>query len=214
MSPLIHLIVSWLLAIAFLAELRDRRIVVLSGIIADVDAVFILFSQELFIRHHHGFGHSLVFGIPFAIIATALFSCRKVKTGCIAMLAFSAHLLLDIVGTNWPVSPFWPFSDMAFTVYPALSLWTIYGIINPVFTAACIILAIIVVMKKEKSPMEFISVSLDRIFSGFFVYPFKYNCEACGKRASYHCEVCKKYYCARHVNRYFATRCAGCEEKG
>jgi len=212
MSPLIHLITAWIIAMMISLELKERRIVVLSGIISDIDGVFILFSQDLFLEHHHGWGHSLVFGIPFVLILSLLFS-RKPKVIVMSFVGFSSHLLLDIFGTNWEINPFYPFVEMNLSIYPILSNELIYWVIVPIF--AVIVLGIMawLIYNRGRSPVEFVSVKLDKIFTGFFIYPFKYKCKSCGKRASYYCESCKGYFCPRHVNKFFALKCRDCEAK-
>lgn len=212
MSPLIHLIATWILAVIFLSKLNDRRIVVLAGIISDIDGFFILFSQDLFLKYHHSFAHSLIFGIPFILILS-LFASNKFRTRIISLLAFSLHLALDIIGTNWPINPLYPIFNINLSIYPLLSIELIYWIIDPIFAVIIFIVMAWMIIKKEKSPVEFISSKLDKIITGFFIYPFKYRCKVCNKRASYYCEICKHYFCPTHVNKYFALKCKDCELK-
>lgn len=212
MSPLIHLITAWIIAMAFSLKLKERRIVVFSGIISDIDGIFILFSTELYVKYHHGFGHNLIFGFVLITVLCMLFS-RDIKVLAVSIFAFSSHLLLDIFGTNWDVNPIYPIIDADLSIYPTLSGTIIYLVIDPLFAVIVFVIMIWLIFKNENSPMEFISIRLDKIFSGFFTYPFKYKCKVCEKRASYYCEVCEQYFCARHVNKYFATKCKECEMK-
>jgi hypothetical protein len=212
MSPLIHLVTAWVIAIIFSSKLKDRRIIVLCGIIPDIDGVFILFSTELFIRYHHGFGHSYIFGIPLILILS-YFSSEKLKTILFSIISFSSHLILDIIGTDWAINPLYPFFYHDLKISHLISTQTIYLLINPIYAIIILIIMALITIERERSPMEFISVKLDKIFSGFFVYPMKYKCKICNKRASYFCEVCNQYFCARHVTKYFATRCKDCEKK-
>jgi membrane-bound metal-dependent hydrolase YbcI (DUF457 family) len=216
MSPLIHLISAWLIAVLFKLDLKERRLVMWAGIILDIDAVFILYSQEFYIKYHHGITHSLVFGIPFAIIASFMFikeGKNKVITASAGILAFSVHLIEDIIGTNWPIQPFSPLSEASYSIYPMLSMYWIYSVLNPIFAAMILVIMAVVIVKKWYSPVELISKKLDGIFTGFFTYPLKYKCAKCGKKASYRCEVCNQYYCARHVDKFFATKCSDCDGK-
>jgi hypothetical protein len=210
MSPLIHLITAWLIALAFSLELKERRIAVFNGIISDIDGVFILFSHELYIKYHHGFGHNLIFGMILAIILSLVFS-RNFKVIFVSLITFSSHLLLDFFGTSWAVNPIWPIIDINLSINPTISNEYIYRVIDPVFAMMVFIIMAWIIFKKQRSPVEFISLKLDKIFSGFFVYPFKYRCRLCDKRAPYYCEDCKDYFCARHVNKYFATKCKDCD---
>jgi hypothetical protein len=212
MSPLIHLITAWIIAMAFSLRLKERRIVVFAGIISDIDGIFILISQELYLKYHHGFGHSLIFGMVLIIVLCMLFS-REIKVIFVSLFAFSAHLLLDIFGTNWGINPIYPVIDVNLSIYPTLSNEIIYWVVDPIFAIIVFVIMAWLIFKKENSPMEFISIKLDKIFSGFFIFPFKYRCKTCDERASYYCEVCEQYFCARHVDKYFATKCKECELK-
>lgn len=216
MSPLIHLITAWLIAMLFTFELKERRIVVLAGIIPDIDGAFILFSQDIYIEYHHSFGHSLLFGVILILILSIVFS-KHIKNRLlligVSILAFSSHLMLDIIGTNWSVNPLYPILALDLSIYSTLSSEIIYWVINPVYAILIFGLMAFIIYKKERSPIEFISVNLDKIMTGFFIYPFRYRCKICNKRASYYCNNCRQYYCARHMKRYFATRCVNCESK-
>jgi hypothetical protein len=216
MTPVIHLIAAWLIAMAFAIELKERRIVVLAGIIPDIDAVFILFDFDAYIKYHHTFGHSYVFGIPFVFITPFLFLDNlksKLKVSLIALLGFTSHLVLDIIGSDWPVSLFYPMFSEGYCITPWVSNEIIYWVINPVFAIIIVSLMALVIFKKESSPIEFISQKFDKITTGFFIYPFRFRCNICGKRASYFCEVCMHHFCPNHVNKFFATRCRNCEKK-
>jgi hypothetical protein len=216
MSPLIHLITVWLIAILFSLELKERRIVVLAGIISDIDGALILISQDLFLEYHHSFGHSLIFGIPFILVISLIFSSKlrtKLIVSGVSLFAFISHLLLDIFGTNWSVNPFYPILDLDLSISPTLSNEIIYWVLDPIFAIIIFVLMAFIIYKKERSPVEFISVKLDKIMTGFFIYPFRYRCKICHKRASYYCEICEQYFCARHVKKFFATKCMECELK-
>ncbi len=216
MSPIIHLITAWLIAMFFAIELKERRIVVLAGIIPDIDGAFILFNFEAYLEYHHTFGHSYVFGIPFILITAFLFLDNiklKLKVSLIALLGFTSHLVLDMIGSDWPVSLLYPLSREGYCIFPSIPNEIIYWVINPVYAIIVVSLMAWIIYKKERSPIEFISQKFDRIMTGFFVYPFRFKCNICGKRASYYCEVCEHYFCPNHVNKFFAIRCIDCESK-
>ena len=113
MSPSVHFLLAWLLAVLFIKEVRDRRLVVLSGILADIDGIFILFNLDLFRKYHHTFGHSILFGILLSAIFF-LVARNRARTAFVALGAFLLHLLADIVGSNWDVFLFYPASDFRY----------------------------------------------------------------------------------------------------
>ncbi len=115
MSPLIHGLLAWLLAWAFLSKAGDRRLAVIAGVACDLDGVFVLFNHDLFLAYHHTFAHTLLFGVPVAIVAAALAEDRW-RTGLVALGAFALHLAADIVGTTLPVAPLYPLTSPSLSI--------------------------------------------------------------------------------------------------
>ena len=209
MSPLIHALIAWLLAIAFLRNSSDRRLAVIAGVAPDLDGVFILFSQVLFLTYHHTFGHSYVFGLPVALSAAVL-GRDRLRTGLVALGAFSLHLGADIVGTDWPIPPLYPFSGPSFSMRGVLSGEVLYAVIDPIVAVAVIGLVFAVMYRREVSPLEFFSERLDRWFVSRWVYPFKRRCEVCGKRALGPCGSCGRAMCPDHIRGLLRSRCLDC----
>jgi hypothetical protein len=141
MSPISHLLFAWIIANSFSLNLRERRLCLIIGVISDIDGVFILFSEDLFLTYHHTFGHWLIFGIPLALFFSIL-SKNKVKGFLAFSSAFIVHLIADIMGSNWSVHPFQPFSDVGFSAYPTISNHLIYFRINPVVFIFLVIVSI------------------------------------------------------------------------
>ncbi|MBA3045293.1 MAG: metal-dependent hydrolase [Candidatus Thermoplasmatota archaeon] len=160
MSPIVHGMIAWLVAIIFAKQVNDRRLIVIAGVVLDIDGIFVLFNDSQFYEYHHTFGHSLVFGLLVAIVACAL-STDKIKIFFGALSAFSMHLVADIVGTSWPVPIFYPLSDFSLTSSTMLTHNQVYNIINPAVFIICLILILIIMYYKEVSPIEFISEKLD-----------------------------------------------------
>ncbi len=214
MSPIIHLITAWLIAILLLKDVKARRVVMIAGVIPDIDGVFILFSTDLYYKYHHTFGHSLVFALPFLAVAS-IYGSKRISTWAttffVAILAFLAHLISDMFASSWSVYPFWPLNSLGLSAYPMLTKDMLQLVIVPIFSVLVFILMALAIIKKGSTPMEFISGKWDKATTGFFAYPLKYRCSKCQKRASYHCEKCGEYLCARHVNSFFSTTCPDCE---
>jgi hypothetical protein len=126
MSPITHLLASWIVAAKTTDNLRDRRLVTLAGVAPDLDGLGILFdiANGSFARgqvyyypeYHHWLGH----GLPAALILSvvlALFGQKKWQVFGLALLVFHLHLLCDFVGSRgpdaidiWPIFYFGPFS--------------------------------------------------------------------------------------------------------
>jgi hypothetical protein len=179
------------------------------GVISDIDGVFILFSEDLFLTYHHTFGHWLIFGIPLALFFSIL-SKNKVKGFLAFSSAFIVHLIADIMGSNWSVHPFQPFSDVGFSAYPTISNHLIYFRINPVVFIFLVIVSIYILLKYRRTPWEFISKKWDLRLSNFPLLPLKEKCEFCENRGYFICEKCKKILCMEHVNTGTTFLCPNC----
>ncbi|MDI6916998.1 MAG: hypothetical protein QMC80_04290 [Thermoplasmatales archaeon] len=68
MSPVIHLLIAWFVANLFSINLKERRLVLIAGVIAEVDAIGILFNEDLFYQYHHTFGHTILFGVIITVM--------------------------------------------------------------------------------------------------------------------------------------------------
>jgi hypothetical protein len=163
--------IAWLVAVAFAKDVQDRRLIVIAGVVLDIDGIFILINNNSYMEFHHTFGHSLIFGVLVAIVALTL-SADKLKVFFWAISAFSLHLVGDIVGTNWPVPIFYPLSDFSLTASSFLTQNQIYNIINPAVFIICLVLIFIVMYRKSISPIEFISQKLDKYLTRK-IFPLK-----------------------------------------
>ena len=45
MSPILHGMLAWLVAVMISKNVNDRRLIVIAGVIPDIDGIFILFDQ-------------------------------------------------------------------------------------------------------------------------------------------------------------------------
>jgi membrane-bound metal-dependent hydrolase YbcI (DUF457 family) len=207
-SPITHGALAWLLALIILKNVNDRRMVVIAGVLPDIDGIFVLFNEELFQEYHHTFGHYLVFGILLSITVGLMGNDKKKVF--IAFGAFLLHLIADIIGA-WSVQPFYPVYNQSFSADMIISFDIIQSIIHPAINITLITLVISIAYFKEISPIEFISAKLDKTVIGFYVNPLKYRCMVCGKRALIECSVCNKKYCAEHSRSLIQTRCSECD---
>lgn len=208
MSPVVHGLLAWLLACLVCNRRLDRRLVVIAGVAADLDGVFVLFSSDLYITYHHTFGHTFVLGLPIALAAASL-GASHWRVGLAALAAFGLHLVADIVGSSWPVQPLYPLSAWSVSADPFLSPATIYLAINPVVAAMAFALTAWVMYRSEISPFEVVSLRLDRFAVFAWIFPLKHRC-ACGNRAIARCTRCLRVSCARHLRSFWRSRCAVC----
>jgi hypothetical protein len=122
MSPVAHLVGSWLVAVAATDNARDRKLVTLAGVIPDADGLGILVdwtraalsgepaTYNWYQQHHH----LLLHGWPGALavaVALTCFANKRWRTLVLCLLVFHLHLLCDLLGSRGP-SPgdLWPIS--------------------------------------------------------------------------------------------------------
>jgi hypothetical protein len=120
MSPLTHLVGSWLVAAVATDNPRDRRLVTLAGVIPDADglglagdaAKALVSGQEITFAYYQHYHHLLLHGWPAAlVIAGILAACgrRRVRVALLCLLTFHLHLLCDLLGSRGPApTDLWP----------------------------------------------------------------------------------------------------------
>jgi len=212
MSPISHAFIAWFIALLVASRVNDRRLIVICGVAADIDGVFILIDSQSYADYHHTFGHSLIFGVMIALVATALGSDRlRVFVG--SLVAFGLHLVADVVGSNWRIMPLYPISNLEVSLVDHLSDGMIYNVINPLAILLMFVGIFAVMYRREISPLEFFSEKLDHRVTGWFIYPWKYRCHMCNRRAFAECVECQKKVCARHLPKLVPSRCEMCWER-
>ena len=179
------------------------------GIIPDIDGVFLLFDQNLYRQYHHTFGHSLFFGLLVMAVLLPFGKNRK-KLAWAGSLTFLAHLAADVVGSGWGITLFYPMSDHEIGMGGILSFTMIYDVIGPGTFILVLVTIVIILFRKEVSPIEFFSVKLDRWVVRFYTHPFKYRCGICGKWAFTECSECRRKVCPRHTGDMIRSRCTEC----
>ncbi len=209
LSPIVHGMIAWIFAVLLISNVNDRRLVVIAGVAMDIDGFFILFNEDLFYQYHHTFGHSYIFGILIAITGAILANNKK-RVFTAGLGAFTLHLLFDIIGSNWAVYPLYPIYNFNISISPYLSNGLIYGINNPIVFIISLIIILVIMYAKEISPLEFISEKMDRKITGYYIFPFKYKCDICGKKAFGECSRCNKKVCSNHLNKIINSKCSLC----
>src|SRR5690348_4675565 len=148
MEPVVHALTSIALGRAGLNKITRAAtpMLLVSGVIADVDWVTWLGGAETFLRGHRTVTHSLV-GTAIIIAAVAAVSwftgCKQPKFAvgifpalAICAMGAGAHLLFDMLNGYgmklfWPFSPKWYAWDLADSVDPWILLFLIVGLLVP-----------------------------------------------------------------------------------
>ena len=120
MSPLTHLVGSWLIASVTTDNPRDRKLVTLAGILPDADGLGIeadavrslISGRESTFQCYQHFHHMLLHGWPGALAVTALLVCfarRRLRVAILCLFVFHLHLFCDLIGSRGPTpGDLWP----------------------------------------------------------------------------------------------------------
>lgn len=157
MSPVTHLFASWLVAAGTTDNLRDRRLVALSGLAPDLDGLGIVVDfarqaarggQDYF--YYQKFHHTLLHGILGAVMVGVLlcfFAERRWRVMVLCFVVVHLHLLCDLVGSrgpaiedNWPIHYLMPFTrewTLSWSHQWALNAWP-NRVISIVLMAVCL----------------------------------------------------------------------------
>lgn len=126
MSPITHFLASWVGFERFQASQRDKALVVIAGIIPDLDGLGIVVDfatrvlglpeTDYYQSFHRMYGH----GLPGAILiaaAAGIFGIRRFWVAIWAFISVHLHLLCDVIGARgttaediWGIYYFAPFT--------------------------------------------------------------------------------------------------------
>lgn len=169
MSPVTHFLVSWSMGSMFRLGKRDRMLVALAGTIPDIDGVGLLWDLPAshasggdlvyWARFHHVLGHNITFCL--AIVFCSYFLASRRLMACFAVfLAFTIHLLCDLVGSKgpdqyWSIPYLMPFSHSWDFVWKGQ--WPLNSWQNFAITFSAIIFSGYMAWRKGISPVEVFS---------------------------------------------------------
>lgn len=180
MSPVVHLIGSWLVASATTNNPRDRKLVTLAGVLPDADGLGIIpdvvgsliSGKECTFHYYQTYHHLLLHGWPAAIVVSILFALyaeQRQRVLLLCLLTFHLHLLCDIVGSRGP-SPgdLWPicYSEPIFRhpIWFWKHQWKLDGWQNGTIFVVIFLASLWVAVKRGCWFVEIISSRLDSAF--------------------------------------------------
>ena len=109
MSPLTHLLVSWVVAAKTTNNPRDCRLATLAGLLPDADGLGLIVdvANELlghrqthyYAQFHHYWLHG-VFGAALITLTLTLFARDRLRLALVALFLFHLHLLCDFFGSR------------------------------------------------------------------------------------------------------------------
>lgn len=177
-----HLALSWFVGEACgLSQRRERRIVGLAGLAPDFDAfayigAYIFFGfdldrayREVWIVVHHYYTHGIGFAMLTGVVAyfvvlgggqTPVRHSHALKIAGLSMLVSLTHVFCDLVaaGPRFPVFPWWPFSDMAWSTSWS---WELKDWPNQVITITALASVLVYARLAGRTPLECLNYRLD-----------------------------------------------------
>ena len=173
MSPVTHGLLSWVIAqTPGIESRRDRAFITAAGLVPDIDGLGIVVQWatthsahplEWFSEYHHRLAHNLTAAFVCAV-GLALFAHNKMLVAGLAWLAFSLHLVGDVIGARgpdghqWPVPLFAPFSPWEWTW---AGQWRLDSWQNLVITGFLVMITIVFACHRGRSPVEIFSLRAD-----------------------------------------------------
>jgi inner membrane protein len=165
MSPVSHLLGSWIIAAHTTNNPRDCRLVALAGILPDLDGLGLLIDlvtpalglkQTLFYeRYHHFLLHGAWGGLLIAL-TLAFFARQRWRVALLALLVFHLHVLADFIGSRgpapedlWPIFYFGPFDKDPMWIWKGQ--WRLDGWQNKSIFAGLFLWAIWLAIKRGHS---------------------------------------------------------------
>lgn len=206
-----HASLGWLLATTYPGSRRFRLMTVLSAIIPDLDALAYLFGFQAYVDYHHVLGHNILFSLIFSGFAVLLVRDARSKVFFYTQIGFWLHFFGDYFFTLYPLYPFWPFSSAGFLSEHAIGL---AHPMNTLFLMLGLAAMTIPAFWIKRTPLEFISPSLDQRIVNFFFTSKKEECMICGRKTNEICPKCSRPVCLRHaaLTKGFSFHCHDCQK--
>ena len=180
MSPLTHLVGSWLVAVATTDNPRDRKLVTWAGVLPDADGLGVIpdvvgswiSGKECSFHFYQTYHHLLLHGWPGAIgvsILLTLWARGKWRVLLLCLFTFHLHLLCDLVGSRGPtIGDLWPicYSEPFFRhpIWFWKHQWKLDGWQNQTIFIVLLTASFRVAAKHGYSFVEVISQRLDSVF--------------------------------------------------
>jgi hypothetical protein len=182
MSPLTHLVGSWLVAVATTNNPRDRKLVTWAGVLPDADGLGVIpdvvgswiSGKECTFYYYQTYHHLLMHGWPAAMvvsIAFALYARQRPRVLLLCLLTFHLHLLCDLIGSRGPtIGDLWPicYSEPLFRhpIWFWKHQWKLDGWQNQSIFIVLFLTSLWVATKKGFSFVEVVSSRANKIFVG------------------------------------------------
>ncbi len=181
MSPVTHLLASWIIAAKTTNNPRDCRLVTLAGILPDADGLGMVVdvvnnafrhTDDFFYygKYHHWLWHG-AFGAILTSMILAFFARQRWRVLLLCLLVFHLHLLCDLLGSRgpspadlWPIYYLGPFSWHGVMVWAGQ--WQLDGWQNRTITVTLFIWALWLASGRNDSVIGVFNRRADWVFVG------------------------------------------------
>ncbi len=178
MSPVTHLLASWIVAAKTTNNPRDCRLVTLAGVLPDTDGLGLVVDiVKNAIRHtddynyyqeyHHWYLHG-IFGAVLVSGVLACFARDRWRVLGLSLLVFHLHLFCDLLGSRgpdpgdfWPIYYLGPFSRRLMFLWHGQ--WRLDGWQNRVISVVLFLWALWMATGRNDSVVGVFNRRLDRV---------------------------------------------------
>ena len=179
MSPLTHLLASWIFAAHATDNARDRRLVALAGLAPDLDGLGLVADVvrnmiqntegfPLYQTYHHWLMHGWAGGLAIGCLCAAL-GRQRARVFWSALLVFHLHLFCDLLGSRgpelgdlWPIHYFGPFSQSPMWLWRGQ--WRLDGWQNQLITVLLLVWTFRLAVQQGFSVVSVFSSRADATF--------------------------------------------------
>ena len=180
MSPITHLLASWVIAAKTTNNPRDCRLVTLAGILPDVDGLGLVVDlitgaggqrgTQLYGHYHHYLLHGAFGGCLIALVLTC-FARQRWRVALLALLVFHLHLFCDFIASRgpspedlWPIFYFGPFDKDPMWIWKGQ--WRLDGWQNRIIFVAVFAWALWLAVRRGDSFVGVFNRKVDALFVG------------------------------------------------
>lgn len=205
MGPFYHLQVGSFIANSRGFSLRERRLIMFSALLTDIDGIPGLINQN-WMTLHHTFSHNIFFAFILAGVFAVFAKGKRLLLFGFCFAASISQVLLDNLSNDisWPIMYFWPvwqmdFSPGNFISWEHLNAFIKFGVQGTLMIA---ILAgtVILYLRTGRTFIEAFSTRLDKFVTDFISLPFREKCSECGGRAFYRETLTNGPLCGLHAH--------------
>lgn len=159
-----HILAGWCFGNLFKFCPRERFFCMLVSFLPDFDGagkiIDLMGSTEYYHDYHHIFGHNLLVGLIISAALT-IFSTSRLKAFFVYIGLFHLHMLMDFFGSGplWEIYYLWPFSREGFLTEHS---WEFFSWQNMLTAAILIVWTVWIIIKKQRTPLEYPMPKLDK----------------------------------------------------